>query len=142
MTWYNPFSWGEKVATDILDKDGGLLAQAGSWIGGLKLTPEEVMEYNGSTVSKVLAFVEATLDENTARSKARRAIAMLWIKAELALILMTCICAPWDIQLAEFYFKIASSGIMFGGTTAVIIFFFGSYGIARIKSTKQGTSND
>lgn len=137
MVWYNPFSWSEKVAGNILDKDKGLLAQVGGWIGNMNLTPEEVMEFNGKTVSSVQDFVKATLSENTARSIARRAIAILWIKVELGIVLMACSCAPWDMALAEFYFKIAASGIMFGGTTAIIIFFFGSYGLTRLKATKK-----
>ena len=137
MAWYNPFSWGEKTVDNVMDKDTGLLTQLGGWIGNMNLTPEEVMEFNGKTVDSVQDFVKSTLSENTARSKARRAIAILWIKAELGIILMACICAPWNMLLAEFYFKLAASGIMFGGTTAIIIFFFGSHGLARHNETKQ-----
>ncbi len=137
MAWYNPLSWGEKTTDNIFDKDKGLLAQVGGWFGNLKLTAEEVMEFNGKTVTAVQEFVKSTLSENTARSKARRAIATLWIKTELGIILMCAIAAPWNIQLAEFYFKIASAGVMFGGTTAIIIFFFGSYGLARHNETKK-----
>lgn len=137
MAWYNPFSWGEKAVDNILDKDKGLLAQVGGFIGNLSLKPEEVMEFNGKTVDHVQAFVADTLSENTERSITRRSIAVLWIKSELAIILMTCICAPWNMELAEFYFNVASSGIMFGGTTAVIIFFFGSYGLVRLKGTEK-----
>ena len=137
MAWYNPFSWGEKTVDNIMDKDKGLLTQVGGWIGNMNLTPEEVMEFNGKTVDSVQMFVKATLSENTARSKARRAIATLWIKAELGIILMACIAAPWDMTLAEFYFKVAASGIMFGGTTAIIVFFFGSYGLTRHNETKK-----
>ncbi len=139
MSWYNPFSWGEKATDDILDKDNGLLAQVGGWFGNLKLTSEEVMEFNGKVVSSVQDFVKSTLSENTARSKARRSIAILWIKAELGIVLMACICAPWSMALAEFYFKVASSGVMFGGTTAIIIFFFGSYGLVRHNESKGKT---
>ncbi len=136
MSWYNPFSWGEKTVDNVLDKDNGLLAQVGGWVGNLKLTQEEVMEFNGKTIFAVQEFVKSTLGENTARSIARRGIALLWIKAELGIVLMACICAPWDMVLAEFYFKVAASGVMFGGTTAIIIFFFGSYGLVRHNESK------
>ena len=131
MAWYNPMTWGQKTVDDVMDKDNGLLAQVGGWVGNLNLTKEEVMEFNGKMITAVQAFAKATLGENTARSKARRAIAILWIKSELGIVLMACICAPWNMQLAEFYFKVASSGVMFGGTTAIIVFFFGSYGLVR-----------
>lgn len=137
MSWYNPLSWGEKTRDDILDKDNGLLAQVGNWIGNMNLTAEEVMEFNGKTVESVQAFVKSTLSENTERSKARRMIAILWIKAELGIILMACILAPWNMELAEFYYKMATAGVMITGTTAIIIFFFGSYGLATLKATKK-----
>ena len=137
MAWYNPFSWGEKVATDVLDKDSGLLTQVGNWIGNMKLTPEEVVEFNAKTVTSVQEFVKATLSESTARSKTRRAIAILWIKAHLGIILMCCISAPWKMELAQFYFELATSSLMITVTTAICIFFFGSHGVARYQDSKK-----
>lgn len=137
MSWYNPFSWGEKVATDVLDKDNGLLAQVGSWIGNMNLTKEEVIEFNAKTVISVQGFVKATLSENTERSKTRRSIAILWIKSQLSIILMCCIAAPWNMELADFYFKLATSTLMLSVTTAICIFFFGSHGLARYNETKK-----
>ena len=129
MGWFS----SDKVVNNILDKDNGLLAQAGSWIGGLNLTPEEVMEQNAATVVSVQAFVKDTLSENTQRSKTRRSIAVLWIKTQLSLILMCCIAAPWNLELANFYFDLATSTLMITVTTAISIFFFGSHGLARLK---------
>ena len=137
MAWYNPFSWGEKATDNLLDKDSGLIAQAGSWIGGLKLTDEEVMEQNAKTVNSVQGFVKDTLNESTGRSKTRRSVAVLWIKSQLAIIFMCCIAAPWDMVLAEFYFKLATSALMITGTTAIIIFFFGSHGLVRHNQSKK-----
>ena len=137
MSWFNPLSWGEKVATDVLDKDNGLLSQVGGWIGGLTLTDQEVAEYNAKTVDSVQDFVKATLSESTDRSKTRRAIAVLWIKVELGIVIMACICAPWDMALAVFYLNLATSTLMLTTTTAIIIFFFGSHGIAKIKATTK-----
>ena len=45
MAWYNPFSWGEKAQDNVLDKDNGLLAQVGGWIGNMNFTEEEQDEY-------------------------------------------------------------------------------------------------
>jgi hypothetical protein len=137
MAWYNPLSWGEKATENILDKNDGLLAQVGGWIGNMDLTEEERIEFNAKTVASVQEFVKSTLSENTDRSKARRSIAKMWIKVELGLVLLCCIAAPWKPELARFYFEILSSGVMFGGTTAIIIFFFGSYGLARHNETKK-----
>lgn len=127
----------EKAVDNVLDKKDGLLTQVGGWIGNMKLTSEEVMKANSLTVASVQEFVKATLSESTDRSKTRRSIAVLWIKSQLAIVLMCCISAPFDMELAEFYFKVASSGLMITGTTAIIIFFFGSHGLARYNESKD-----
>jgi F0F1-type ATP synthase membrane subunit a len=137
MAWYNPFSWSDKAVDNVLDKDKGLLAQVGSWVGNMNLTKEEVIEFNAKTVSSVQSFVKATLSESTERSKTRRAIAVLWIKTQLAIVLMCCIAAPFDLELAKFYFDLATSTLMITVTTAICIFFFGSHGIARHNETKK-----
>ena len=138
MAWYNPLSWSEKTQTNVLDKDNGLIAQVGSWIGNMNLTKEEVIKFNAKTVTSVQAFVVATLGESTERSKTRRAIAILWIKSQLGIVLMSCIAAPWDMELANFYYKLATSTLMITVTTAICIFFFGSHGIARFNESKKG----
>jgi len=137
MSWYNPFTWSDKAADNVLDKNDGLLAQVGSWVGNMNLTKEEVIEFNAKTVSSVQSFVKSTLSESTERSKTRRAIAVLWIKTQLAIVLMCCIAAPFDLELANFYFNLATSTLMITVTTAICIFFFGSHGLARHNETKK-----
>jgi len=131
------FTSSSKTVDDVMDKDNGLLAQVGGWIGNMNLTEEEVMEHNGRTVASVQEFVKATLSESTGRSKTRRSVAVLWIKSQLSIVLMCCIAAPWNIELAEFYLKLATSTLMIMGTTAIIIFFFGSHGLARHNESKK-----
>lgn len=138
MAWWNPLTWGEKVTDNVLDKDDGLLSQVGNWVGNMNLTKEEVIEFNNKTVTSVQAFVKATLSESTERSKTRRSIAVLWIKAQLGIVLMCCIAAPWNMELAEFYFKLATSTLMITVTTAICIFFFGSHGLAKYNESKKG----
>ena len=134
------FSWfasAPKAVDNVLDKDNGLITQVGNWIGGMDLTDEEVMEQNAKTVTSVQSFVKATLNESTERSRSRRDIANLWIKTQLGIVLMMCIAAPWDMVLAEFYFKLATSTLMIMGTTAIIIFHFGSHGLVKHNETKK-----
>ena len=130
------FSWftsAPKAVDNVLDKDNGLISQVGGWIGRMDLTPEEVLIQNAKTVNSVQEFARATLDESTERSKSRRGIVEKWIKTQLALVLMVCICAPFNMGLAMFYLELATSGLMVMGTTAIIIFHFGSHGIAKLK---------
>ena len=137
MSIFSWFTSSSKTVDDVMDKDNGLLAQVGGWIGNMNLTEEEVMEHNGRTVDSVQEFVKATLSENTERSRTRRAIAVLWIKTQLGIVLMCCIAAPWKMELAEFYFKLATSTLMITVTTAICIFFFGSHGLARHNESKK-----
>lgn len=137
MAWYNPLTWGDKIATDVLDKDDGILVKAGEWIGNQDFTEEDRAEHNASIAKGVTSFAVSTLNENTIRSKARREIAYLWIKSQLSLILMCAITAPFDDELYSRYIKIALSDVMTYGTAAIFIFFFGSYGIARYNETKK-----
>lgn len=130
MPWYNPFSWGassEKVAENILDKDNGLLTQVGGWIGNMNYTDEEKAEFTERLNKGVSNFVEMTLAENTERSKSRRAVAIMWIKAQLGMIFIVIIAAPFNMELAKFYLSIAFGTLMVSGTLAVLGFFFGSH---------------
>ena len=137
MGLFDFFTASAKAQDNILDKDNGLIAKAGAWIGGLNLTKEEVLEANVKTVASVQAFVTATLSESTERSRTRRSIAILWIKTQLGIVLMSCICAPFNLELAKFYMGLATSTLMITVTTAICIFFFGSYGIARMNESKK-----
>lgn len=127
MAWFNPLSWGDKVVDNVLDKNDGLLTQVGGWIGGMDFTDQERAEYNMKIADKASEFVGSTLQENTARSTTRRMVAVLWIKVQLALILMTAICIPWDMAVANKYFELATSEVMIWGTGSIIVFFFGGY---------------
>ena len=133
MAWFKR----KKTVDDIFDRDSGLLAKAGAWIGNQKLTDEEVMESNAVQVASVQAFVKETLSESTGRSSTRRNVATLWIKAQLGLVLLCAIAAPWNMELAKFYFTLASSTLMFATTTAITIFFFGSHGLSKFQDKKN-----
>jgi len=134
LSW---ISSAPKAVDNILDSDKGLLKQFGGYINDLNLSDAEVLAQNAKTVSNAQDFVKATLGESTERSKTRRKIAWMWIKAQLSLVMLCAIAAPWNMDLAEFYFKLASCAMMAGGTMAIIIFHFGSYGLARHNESKN-----
>ena len=132
-----------KTINDFTDKDNGLLTQVGGWIGGLQYTDQEQAEDYKTLVKGVTDYAVATLAENTERSKTRRDVAVLWIKAQLGLVLMAAIAAPWSDVLFERYWRMASSEVIGYGTAGVMLFFFGSYGIGtHIIGRLSGKSND
>ncbi len=131
------FKKNKKLTDDVFDKDNGLIAQAGAWIGNLKITDEEKMEANINLVKSIQDHAKDTLNESTERSKARRDIANLWIKSQLALVFMCAFAAPFDMELAKFYFMLATSALMLSTTVSITIFFFGSHGLAKFQDKFQ-----
>ena len=131
------WTWGDKVIDNVLDKEDGLLVRVGGWIDGQQHTDQEKAEDQKELRKGVIAYAIASMGENSERSKARREIAQLWIKTQLAIVLMCSICAPWNMPLAKFYFKLATSALMIAGTGAIITFFFGSYLLTRHNETKK-----
>ena len=127
----NIFKWiagGSKTQDDIFDKDKGLLAKAGGWIGNMNYTDEEQAEARAKMNDSVSAFVAATLEESTERSVTRRAVAVMWIKVQLAMVLITMTAVPFlDDAVAEYLLEITFSGVMTAGTLAILGFFFGSH---------------
>ncbi len=115
------------LVTDVFDKDKGLLAKAGGAINDLHYSDVEKARDHFKIGTAVTKFVDTTLQEGTERSKTRRLIAVLWIKVQLALILMTAICIPFKVELAKSYFELATCNVMLWGTGSIICFFFGAY---------------
>ena len=142
MGWFGKLLGTDKVVNNVMDKDNGLLSQVGGWIGNMNFTDEERAKMNAKMVEGVGSFVKMTLGENTERSKARRAVAIMWIKAQLAMIFITMLVAPLDMEIAEFYFSIAFGSVMVGGSLAIIGFFFGAHMLSSHmgfgKESKEG----
>lgn len=116
-----------KITTDIFDKDGGLLAKAGGFINDLHYSDAEKAGDKFKIGMAVTDFVKTTLGESTERSKTRRSLAILWVKVQLALVLMVAICIPLDTEAAMKYFELATCNVMLWGTGSIITFFFGGY---------------
>jgi len=137
MGWFANIFSSSKAVDNVLDKDNGLLSQAGSWIGGMNFTAEEQAEFNERVSEGVSAFVKATLGENTERSKTRRMVAVLWIKAQIAMIFITMMVAPFNMELAKFYAGITFGTLMLTSTLSIIAFFFGPYMIGSHMVNKK-----
>ena len=137
MSWWNPVSWSDKIVDNVLDKDTGILVKVGGWIDEQQYTEQEGAEDRAKLRNGVISYAIASMGENSERSKARREIAKMWIKVQLWIILFSAIAAPFDMFLAEFYFRLATASVMIAGTSSIILFFFGSYMLARHNETKS-----
>jgi len=116
-----------KITDDLFDKDKGLIAQAGAWIGNQKYTTEEQAKANTKMVEGVTAYAIATLSENTDRSKARREIALLVIRFYIILLFWCALVFPFNKEWSQFIFALATSGGLVALVTGVGAFFFGSH---------------
>jgi len=116
-----------KITSDIFDKNDGLLAKAGGFLNDLHYSDAEKAKDVFKIGEAVTEFVKTTLGENTARSQTRRLLAILWIKVQLAMLLMVAILIPFKKELAQDYFNLATCNIMLWGTGSIITFFFGGY---------------
>lgn len=131
---------GSKTTDDIFDKDSGLLAKAGGWIGNQQFTEQEQAISNAATQKAWGDFVVATMSENTDRSKSRRDIAIFWIHCQLLFLFMAIMVYPFHEEWSAFIFSIALSNLMLTGSLGVLGFFFGPYMFgAHVK--KKGDDN-
>ena len=132
---YNFVVGAPKITTDIFDKNDGILVKAGGFINDLHYSDAEKAGDLAEQGRGVTEFVKATLGENTEKSKARRELAILWIKVQLHLVLINVICVPLAVLFPEqgrpmfdMMLQITLSWLMVGGTVSVMAYFFGTYG--------------
>ena len=117
----------KKAVSNILDKDDGLLAKVGAHIGNKKFTEEERREMDLKEVAMIQEFVKNTMSESSARSQSRRFTTFSWIGLQISLFVCCAASAPFDLELSEYYFKLATNNVLLMGTTAIIAFFYGSH---------------
>ena len=137
MGFLNWFSSGPKVVNDVFDKDSGLLTQVGGWIGNANFTAEEQAELSAANLVSIRKFVADTLDENTDRSKARREIAVFFIKFYSLMLFMSGITHPFNAEWSAVWFNIATSTSVGGLVIAISIFFFGSHAMVKHNNSKN-----
>jgi cytochrome b subunit of formate dehydrogenase len=100
-----------------------------SGIDKIFYTNEERAEARRKLAEGVQDFVETTLDENTARSKTRRVIAIMIMGVFLLLIVGAALAYPWSADYSNHLFSIAESMSTFA--LMVAAFFFGAHMLGR-----------
>ena len=92
----------------------------GGWIDGQQFTEQEQAQKYGEWFSK-------TVDENTDRSRTRRALALMIIRYWFCLLTAAIIVWPVNPTYAEFILAIALGAAMASLVLGVGAFFFGSH---------------
>ena len=134
------FSWfvsKPKTVDDIFDKDSGLLAKVGGWVGNQQFTDQERATYDAETIKGIQGFVVETLHENTDRSKARREIAVFFIKFYTLMLFMAGMTFPIDPEWSAVWFTLATSLAVGGLVSAISVFFFGSHALSKFTKSKD-----
>ena len=141
MSWFSFLTSSPKVVGNVLDKDNGLLTQLGGWIGNSNFTEEEKAELTAAQVDGVRKFVIDTLSESTDRSKARRNIAVFFMKFYALMLFLCGMTYPIDPEWSLVWFNLVTSGSVGGLVMAISIFFFGSHALARHNDSKPTSNN-
>ena len=127
MNW-NPLTWldsGSKAADAAIDSVGDIR----SAIDVLILTEEERIQYGQKGMDQFLEFQKLNTEQNSERSKARREIAFLIVKAQLLQLFVIGTAWVIDKEWAEFLLKL-NTGLKIGAAFfAAIVFYFGYYGV-------------
>ena len=127
MNW-NPLTWldsGSKTADAVVDSVGDIR----SAIDVLILTEEERIQYGQKGMDQFLEFQKLNVEQNSERSKARREIAFLIVKAQLLQLFVIGTAWVIDKEWAEFLLKL-NTGLKIGAAFfAAIVFYFGYYGV-------------
>lgn len=124
--------FGTAKATDnLLDKDKGLLVRVGGFINDLHYSEAEKAEASKELQVAVLDYAKQSVGENSERSKARRELAIEIMRVELSLVLMSVGLYKIDSEYSQFIWEVATSALLAGAFGAVVVFFFGSYGIGQ-----------
>ncbi len=127
MNW-NPLTWlssGSEAADAVVDSVGDIR----SAIDVLILTEEEKIQYGQKGMDQFLEFQKLNVEQSSERSKARREIAFLIVKAQLLQLFVIGTAWVIDKEWAEFLLKL-NTGLKIGAAFfAAIVFYFGYYGV-------------
>lgn len=100
----------------------------GNWIDNAKYTEQEKAIDTLKLISHFNKFMENTVNENSEKSKSRRDIAILIIRAELGFLIVAALSWPISEEYSKFLLGLASQTSPWGLLTlGVGAFFFGTH---------------
>jgi len=121
MGWFGKLFGTDKAVDNLVDKDNGLLAQAGSWVGGLSYTDEEKAENNLLVKEWGLKQLDALQPFRIVQRIIAFSVLFLWAFVGVNYVLMLWVEHPKAQGLLEF----ALSDFVFWPTLAVLSLYCG-----------------
>lgn len=138
MGLWSWFTGGSKTVDDVFDSEKGHLAKIGGWIGNQQFTDQERATFDAKNLGAVHKFVVDTLAENTDRSKARREVAVFFIKFYAIMLFMAGMVYPISSEWSAVWVGLATSATVGGLVISISVFFFGSHAMAKHSEAKKG----
>lgn len=111
----------DKAVDNILDKDSGLLAKAGDWLGNQQFTDEEKAEHRLRTREWGLKQIEALEPFKVVQRILAFVVIAVW-----AMLALNCVAGIWfdalhsDSDLAAKMLALASNDVIFWPTVSVL----------------------
>ena len=130
MSWIGKLFGTEKAVNNLVDKDNGLLAQAGSWVGGLSYTDEEKAENNLLVKEWGLKQLDALQPFKIVQRIIAFSVLFLWAFVGVNYVLMLWVEHPKAQGLLNF----ALSDYVFWPTLAVLSLYCGGGTLNSFKS--------
>jgi len=125
-------------SSKAMDTAGNVVDGAIAGIDKLWFTDEEKAEASGKVLGLVLERVKMAIGESSVRSMTRRLVALTFCIPFVVMSLFAIAIYKFDKEWATFALSVAVSWkyIM----VAIVLWFFGSYGIGYIMDRKKGKS--
>ncbi|PHR55927.1 MAG: hypothetical protein COA43_14505 [Robiginitomaculum sp.] len=121
MSWLGKLFGTEKAVSSLIDKDNGLLVQAGNWIGGFSYTAEEKAENNLLVKQWGLKQLEALEPFKVVQRIIAFSVLFLWAFVGVNYVVMLWLEHPQIDKLLKF----AMSDYVFWPTLAVLSLYCG-----------------
>jgi len=126
------FLSGSKKAVDTMST---VAEGAVAGLDKLFFTKEEKHDAMIATGQLIMKRVELAVSESSIRSITRRVIAIMFCSAFLLLLLMSAFVYPWFVGWSKRLFE--CSMVLKNPIIAIIIFYFGSYGVGYLLDKKK-----
>lgn len=124
MGWLGSLFGTEKAINNIVDKDNGLLAQVGGWIGNMSYTEEEKAEARAQTREWAIRQLDALAPFKVVQRILAFAVMGVWSLAAVNVMAAIWARAIWGIDAVDDLMRFALSDYVLWPSLAVLSLYF------------------
>lgn len=126
------FGFGSDGPTTGADNVMKVATGIGNWIDNNKYTDQEKATNDLKLTEHFGTFMKNSVDENSARSRARRDISLLVIRWYLAMLTLSAILFKIDADWSKYVYKIATAEGITYLVWGIGAFFFGAHIVRQV----------